>query len=241
MPAISDKTILITGANRGIGRALVDEALRRGASTVYAGTRQSFSHHDERVIPVALDITDQEQINAAVEQIDSLDVLVNNAGVALYDDLSDGAIIEQHLAVNVLGTHSVTQAFLPQLTRSKGRIINNTSMTALAPIPLIPAYAMSKAALFNMTQSLRALFAGQGVKVHAALIGPTDTDMTSGFEIPKSTPESVARAIFDGVDNEEEDIFPDPASQAMANSWRNSVAKELEHQYAALVQGRPAA
>jgi len=81
---------------------------------------------------------------------------------------------------------------------------------ALAPLPLTPSYAISKAAFFNMTQSLRALLAGQGVTVHAVLTGPTDTDMTRGFEIPKATRESVARGIFDGVENGEEDIFPDP-------------------------------
>ena len=112
---------------------------------------------------------------------------------------------------------------------------------AHAPFPVTPAYAISKAAAFNMTQSLRALLAGQGVRVHAVLTGPTDTDMTRGLEIPKASPQSVARAIFDGMDNGEEDIFPDPMSQTMADSWRGSVAKALEHQYAAFVQTPPAA
>ena len=83
---------------------------------------------------------------------------------------------------------------------------------ALAPFPFTPAYSISKAAAFNLTQSLRALLAGRGVRVHAVLTGPTDTDMTRGFDIPKASPESVARAIFDGVENDEEDIFPDPMS-----------------------------
>src|SRR5580692_6431122 len=113
------------------------------------------------------------------------------------------------------------EAFLPLLTRSRGSIVNNVSLMALAPLPLTPSYALSKAAAFNMTQSLRALLAGQGVRVHAVLTGPTDTDMTRGFDIPKSSPESVARAIFDGLDNDEEDIFPDPLSASLAESWRN--------------------
>ena len=129
-------------------------------------------------------------------------------------------MLEQHLAVNLFGTYAVTQAFLPLLTRSDGAIVNNVSMMAFAPLPLTPAYAISKAAAFNMTQSLRALLAGRGVRVHAVLTGPTDTDMTRGFEIPKASPESVARAIFDGVENEEEDIFPDPLSASLADSWR---------------------
>jgi short-subunit dehydrogenase len=119
-----------------------------------------------------------------------------------------------------------------QLTRSRGAIVNNVSLFALAPLPLVPAYAISKAAAFNLTQSLRALLAARGVRVHALLTGPTDTDMTRGFEIPKASRESVARAIFDGVDHGEEDIFPDPMSQSMAAGWRTSVAKEFERQNA---------
>jgi NAD(P)-dependent dehydrogenase (short-subunit alcohol dehydrogenase family) len=238
---IEGKTVLVTGANRGIGRALVEEALNRGATRVYAGTRQQFTHANRRVTPLNLDVTDAAQIQAAVEQVEYLDVLVNNAGIALYDDLSDRSVLEQHLAVNLLGTYGVTQAFLPLLTRSQGAIVNNVSMMAMAPFPVTPAYAMSKAAAFNLTQSLRALLAGRGVRVHAVLTGPTDTDMTRGFDIPKSAPESVARAILDGLENGEEDIFPDPASETLADSWRGSVAKALEHEYATFVQAPPAA
>jgi short-subunit dehydrogenase len=130
----------------------------------------------------------------------------------------------------------VTQAFLSALTRSGGAIVNNVSAYAFAPLPLVPAYSLSKAAAFSMTQSLRALLAGRGVRVHAVLTGPTDTDMTRGFNIPKASPASVARAIFDAVDNGEEDIFPDPMSAAMADSWRGGAAKALERENAALAQ-----
>ena len=233
---IEGKTVLITGANRGIGQALVDEALRRGARRVYAGSRQPITHPDERVTPVVLDVTDTDQIRSVADQVQSLDVLVNNAGIAIYDNLSDRSILEQHLAVNLFGPYEVIQAFLPQLTESRGAIVNNTSMMAMAPLPMTPAYAVSKAAAFNLTQSLRAILAGRGISVHAVLTGPTDTDMTRGFEIPKATPQSVAQSIFDGIDAGEEDIFPDATSRVLADSWRSSVAKGLEHQYAAFVQ-----
>jgi NAD(P)-dependent dehydrogenase (short-subunit alcohol dehydrogenase family) len=238
---VANKTVLVTGANRGIGHALVEEALRRGAKHVYAATRQPFSHPDPRVTPLTLDVTDTEQIKAAAAQVDELDVLVNNAGVAGYDDLSDRAAIEQHLAVNLFGTYDVTQAFLPILLRSQGAIVNNTSLMAFAPLPLTPSYAISKAAAFNMTQSLRALLAGRGVSVHAVLTGPTDTDMTRGFEIPKATPQSVAGAIFDAVENGAEDVFPDALSQALADEWHNGSAKAMERQQAAFVPPQPAA
>ena len=158
----------------------------------------------------------------------SLDLLINNAGVALYDDLSDLAALEQQLAVNLFGTYGVTQAFLPLLTGSRGAIVNNLSLNAFAPLPLIPAYSISKAAAFSLTQSFRALLAGRGVRVHAVLTGPTDTDMNRGLDIPKASAESVARAIFDGVENGEEDIFPDPMSQSLAESWRGGAVKAFE-------------
>ena len=239
--AIADKAVLVTGANRGIGQALVTEALSRGAKRVYAGTRQPLAHPDPRVTPLTLDVTSAAQIQAAVESIGSLDVLINNAGIALYDDLSDRAVLEQHLAVNLFGTYGVTQAFLPLLIHSQGAIVNNVSTMALAPFPITPAYAISKAAAFNLTQSLRALLAGRSVMVHAVLTGPTDTDMTRGFDIPKSSPESVARAIFDGVENGEEDIFPDPMSATLSESWRSGAVKAMERQLAAFVAAEPAA
>jgi len=236
---IADRTVLVTGANRGIGQALAAEALRRGATRVYAGARQPFAHPDGRVTPLALDVTSPAQVQAAADQIGSLDVLINNAGIALYDDLSDRAALERHLAVNLFGTYGVTQAFLPLLIRSRGAIVNNLSAMAFAPLPLTPAYSISKAAAFSLTQSLRALVAGRGVRVHAVLTGPTDTDMTRGLDIPKSSPESVARAIFDGVEQGEEDIFPDPMSQSLADSWRGGAAKALERQLAAFAPAEP--
>jgi NAD(P)-dependent dehydrogenase (short-subunit alcohol dehydrogenase family) len=230
---IEGKTVLITGANRGIGRALVEEALRRGAKRVYAGTRQAFTHPDKRVVQLTFDVTDAEQIKAAAKSVESLDILINNAGIAVYDDLTDRTAIEQSLAVNLFGTYEVTRAFLPFITRSKGAIVNNVSLMAIAPFPITPAYAISKAAMFNLAQSFRALLARQDVTVHAVMTGPTDTDMTRGFDVPKASPETVAKGIFDGVENKEEEIFPDPASESAAEGWRSGIAKGLEHQFAA--------
>jgi NAD(P)-dependent dehydrogenase (short-subunit alcohol dehydrogenase family) len=207
---MAGKTILVTGANRGIGQALVAEALDRGASRVYAGTRGPLAHPDERVIPLILDVTDDAQIQAAAARVESLDVLVNNAGVSLPDDLSERAALDQHLAVNLFGTYGLTRAFLPHLVRSRGTVINNVSLLALAPLPLSPAYSISKAGAFSLTQSLRALLAGQGVRVHAVLTGPTDTDMTRDLDIAKASPESVARAILDAVDTARRTSSPTP-------------------------------
>jgi NAD(P)-dependent dehydrogenase (short-subunit alcohol dehydrogenase family) len=229
---IENKTVLITGANRGIGRALLSEALRRGAKRVFAGSRGPIEIADDRVTTLTLDVTNVSQIQRAVEAVDTLDVLINNAGVAIYDDLSNFDVVKQHLEVNFLGMLRVTQAFVPLLKRSHGAIVNNLSLAALAALPIIPAYSISKAAAFNMTQSLRALLSSEGVTVHGVVLGPVDTDMNRGLEIPKASPESAAVGIFDGLARGQEEIFPDPASQSIAESWRSGVAKELERQFA---------
>jgi NAD(P)-dependent dehydrogenase (short-subunit alcohol dehydrogenase family) len=236
---IAGKTVLVTGANRGIGQALVEEALSRGAARVYAGTRRPYAHPDPRVTVLPLEITDQGQVRAAAARAGSLDILVNNAGVFVFDDLSDREALERHLSVNLFGTYAVIQAFLPSLIDSGGAIVNNVSIASLAPIPVTPAYSLSKAAAFSLTQSLRMLLAGQGVRVHAVLTGPVDTDMVRALDIPKASPQSVARAIFDGVGRGEEDIFPDPLSAALADAWHAGPAKALERQNAALLQPQP--
>jgi NAD(P)-dependent dehydrogenase (short-subunit alcohol dehydrogenase family) len=202
---------------------------------VYAGTRQLFEHSDKRVVPLTLDVTNPAQIQRAIGSVESLDILVNNAGIAIYDDLSNLDVLEQTFAVNFLGLLKVTNAFLPLLKRSKGAILNNLSLAGLAPLPIIPSYSTSKAAALNLTQSLRALLASQGVTVHAVVLGPVDTDMNRGFNIPKVSTESAAEGIFDGLEKGEEEIFPDPASQSIAEGWRAGVSKELERQFAAFL------
>ena len=233
--SIADKTVLITGASRGIGQALTDEALRRGAGRVFAAARRPAAHPDERVTPLRMDVTDAAQIRAAAERVGSLDVLVNNAGLALFEGLGDRATLERHLAVNLFGPHAVTTAFLPQLIEAHGAVVNVLSVAALASLPMIPAYSISKAAAFSLTQSQRALLAPRGVRVHAVLTGPTDTDMSRDLDVPKASPASVAQAIFDGVAAGDEEIFPDPLSAMLAPSWVAGSVKALERQNAALL------
>ena len=237
---LMDKTVVVTGANRGLGRALVDEALKRGVKRVYAASRQPTVAEDPRVTPVALDVTDPAQIETALDQVKSLDILINNAGISVPDDLSDHAALAEHLAVNLYGGLDVTLAFLPALSRSRGAVVNIVSIGALAAVPVLPAYSASKAASLSVTQSLRARLAGQGVRVHAVMPGPIDTDMVRGLDIPKTSPEDVARATLEGVERGEEEIFPDPMSQLLADGWRAGVTKELERQNAAMVQATAA-
>jgi NAD(P)-dependent dehydrogenase (short-subunit alcohol dehydrogenase family) len=232
---IAEKTVLITGANRGVGEALVKEALNRGAKRVFAGTRGVLPNTDPRVTALTLDVTNASQIKRAVDQVADLDLLINNAGIGISDDLTDFDVIQRHLDVNLLGLLKVTQAFLPMLTRSKGAIANILSVTSVAPFPVIPGYSISKAAALSLTQSLRALLTRQGVSVHGVILGSVDTDMTRGFDIPKVSPESAAAGIFDGVEEGEDDIFPDPTSRTLADGWRGGVTKAFERRINAIV------
>jgi NAD(P)-dependent dehydrogenase (short-subunit alcohol dehydrogenase family) len=232
---ITGKTVLITGTNRGVGKALVKEALNRGAKKVFAGTRGAIVNTDPRVTTLTLDVTNASQIQRAVDQVAELDVLINNAAVGIYADLTDLDVIQEHLDVNLLGPLKMTQAFLPLLTRSKGAIVNILSVVALAPFPIMPGYSISKAAALSLTQSQRALLTRQGVSVHAVILGGVDTDMSRRYDGPKVTPESAAAGIFDGVEKGEEDIFPDPTSLTLAEGWRTGVAKALERRINAVV------
>jgi NAD(P)-dependent dehydrogenase (short-subunit alcohol dehydrogenase family) len=238
---VEGKALLVTGANRGLGQALVEEALSRNAVRVYAGTRQPLVHLDQRVTPLALDITDPAQVHRAAEKVGSLDILINNAGIALPDELSDRAALERHLAVNLFGTWDVTNAFLPLLMRTGGAVVSVVSLAAIAAVPVLPAYSISKSAVLSLSQSLRAVFAARGVSVHAVMAGPIDTEMVRALDIPKSSPASVARGIFDGVERGDEEIFPDPMSETIAESWRDGAAKTLERQNAELIGAEPVA
>ena len=230
------KSVLVTGANRGIGKALVAEALARGAERVYAGARQPFEHADTRVVPLVLDVTDAAQIRMAADAVPSLDLLINNAGLALWDDdLSDRALLERHFAVNFFGLFDVTRALLPALVAARGSVLNILSTASWVNLPLLPGYSASKAAAFSLTQGLRGRLAASGVGVHAAMVGLVDTDMTARRDGPKSSPLSVAARIFDGLERGEDEIFPDDAAARIADAWRGSAFKALETQFASQV------
>jgi len=233
---IKDRTVLVTGANRGIGYALVEAALHRGAKQVYAGMRDPVDHPDSRVVTLPLDVTDPTQIKAAARSIDALDLLINNAGMGTYEELADRTALEDHMAVNLYGPYELTRAVLPLLTASRGHVVNILSLAALASLPVMPAYSISKAAAHSLTQAQRALFARHRVRVHAVLTGPVDTDMTRNLDIPKTAPAAVAEAIYDGLEAGQEDIFPDLMSASLEPGWDAGVIKMLERANSGLLR-----
>ncbi|MFN8058514.1 MAG: SDR family NAD(P)-dependent oxidoreductase [Vicinamibacterales bacterium] len=236
--SVTGKTVLVTGANRGIGKALVEEALRRGAARVFAASRRPLSVTSDRLTHLTFDVTEPSEIARAIQMVDALDILVNNAGVAVADDLGRLDLVERHLQVNLLGMLRVTHASLPILKRSRGAIVNHLSLAAVAALPMIPAYSISKAAALNLTQALRALLAPDGISVHGVVLGPVDTDMSRSLDVPKASPAAAAAGILDGLERGEEEIFPDPASAAIADKWRVGIAKALEQQFAAFAPER---
>jgi NAD(P)-dependent dehydrogenase (short-subunit alcohol dehydrogenase family) len=243
-----DAVVLVTGANRGLGRALVLEAIAGGARRVYATARDLEQVQDlarqarNRVVPLQLDITDPAQLAAAAARAGDVTLLINNAGV-----LASGRVIEsgpaeiaRDFAVNVFGTLSASRAFLPALERAGAAggaaIVNVLSVASLSSLPVLGGYSAAKAAALSLTQALRAELGRKGIRVHAALPGGIDTDMVRTMDIPKSTPALVARGILDGVEAGLDEILPDPMARDLFAVWKRD-PKELEKQFASMSAG----
>ena len=236
---IQGSVALVTGANRGIGRALVEELLARGVRRVYAAARdeESVGGDDPRIVAIRLDVTDPAEIRAAANRAQDVDLLVNNAGVVsrVGGPLTDSAWLEagrNEMQVNVFGALQVTQAFAPVLAANGGgTIVNINSVASFVGFPVIASYSMSKAALHSLTQLTRSMLAAQKTKVIGVYPGPVDPEMTSELPIEKTSPAIVARLILDGLENGDEDVFPDPASQSMGKLFLAD-PKALERQIA---------
>jgi NAD(P)-dependent dehydrogenase (short-subunit alcohol dehydrogenase family) len=222
---INGTTVLVTGANRGLGRALVDALLTRGAGRVYAAARDVNSleaHDDDRVVALALDLTSQPQIRAAAERASDVRLLINNASTAAFTDpfSTDREALERELQTNYLGTLDAILAFAPVIERNGGgAVVNVLSLLSLASMPPMAGYSASKAAAHSMTQALRPGLRARGVDLHGVYPGGIDTDMLAGFDVPKTPPADVAEGILDGIVAGREDIFPDPTSEQMSVTW----------------------
>jgi NAD(P)-dependent dehydrogenase (short-subunit alcohol dehydrogenase family) len=229
---INGTTALVTGSNRGLGRALVEALLDRGAARVYAAARDlaaltpltSPTGTGARVVPVRLDLTDPGQIAAAAQTATDVRLLINNAGTAAFADpfSADRAAVAGEMDTNYLGTFDVIRAFTPGMTAAGGgAIVNVLTLLSFASMPLMAGYSASKAAAHSLTQAIRPALAAHGITVYGVYPGGIDTDMLAGVEAPKAAPRLVAEAILDGVQDNILEIYPDPMAQQMAQLRRS--------------------
>lgn len=248
MPSIDikDKVVFITGANRGIGKSFATVALQQGASKVYACSRDTAKLAElielggDRIVPVALDVTNQEQVDAAAANAGDVEVLINNAGMGVnlggpVSATSDESGMRQELETNYFGTLKMARAFAPILkANGGGAMVNILSVAGLCNFPFAPGYSASKAAGHSMTQHLRAELAGQNTLVAGVYPGPVDTDMAANLPFDKATPESVTTHVFEAIARGEEDIFPDPFAVEFAQQLKAD-AKAVEKANAAAI------
>ena len=241
---IDGTVALVTGANRGIGRALVEALLDRGAKKVYAGARRVESladltdRHGDRVVAFELDVTDAGQVREAAKLATDVGLLVNNAGVAVGGGLTDDDVVDaarQEMEVNYFSPLHLVQRFAPVLgDNGGGAIVNISSIAGLSNFPFYPTYSASKAAAHSLTQAARVLLAEQGTAVHGVYPGPVDTDMSKDIDMDKATPDDVANAILDGVEAGAPDIFPDVFAAGFGEQFHAS-PKASEEQLAAMM------
>ena len=238
---IEGAVALVTGANRGIGRALTEALLTRGARKVYATARDPEALRalrDERIVSLRLDVSDADQIRAAGEAASDVELVFNNAGVALAKGIADSTVLGQarrEMEVNYFGPLQLLQRLAPALARNGGgAVVNIGSAAGLTNVPFFPTYSASKAALHSLTQAARNLLGAQGTSVFGVYAGPVDTDMSRELTLPKASARDVAFAILDGIEAGQEDIFPDPYAVQFGRQFESS-PKASEREMAALI------
>jgi NAD(P)-dependent dehydrogenase (short-subunit alcohol dehydrogenase family) len=240
---IDGSVALVTGANRGIGRALTEALLERGAKRVYAAARDPktlldlTARYGSRVVPLKLDVTKADDVAEVARRAADVELLFNNAGVVEGKGLAGEEILDQarrEMEVNYFGQLRVLLRFAEALARRRGAVVNVSSVAGLANIALFPTYSASKAALHSLTQGARALFASRGVSVIGVYPGPVDTDMAKEVAMDKASPEQVAKAILEGVEAGTEDVFPDAYAATFGARYESS-PKTSEREMAALV------
>jgi NAD(P)-dependent dehydrogenase (short-subunit alcohol dehydrogenase family) len=237
---IEQSTALVTGANRGIGRALVEALLAAGVGKVYAAARNleklNGPGSDRRIAAVPVDVTDERSILALAKRANDVTLLINNAGVLDFGSVLDAPqqAFERNFGTNFYGVLSMSRAFAPVIERNGGgAVVNILTLVALASMPGLGVYNASKAAAWSLTQSLRAALSSRNVAVYGVFPGAVDTDMLAGVEMPKTSPQDVAKAVVAGISQSVEDIFPDPMSASVYEAWKKD-HKAVEKQFAAM-------
>jgi NAD(P)-dependent dehydrogenase (short-subunit alcohol dehydrogenase family) len=213
--SLADRAVLVTGANRGMGREYVRQLLGRGVARVYAAAREprSVDVLDPRVVPLALDVTDPASVAAAVKAAPDVSVLINNAGIARTASVlaPETTALREQLETNLFGPLAMAAAFADQIAERSGAIVNVSSI--LAWLPVGASYGVSKAALWSATDSMRIELSPRGVQVVGVHVGLVDTDMAAFADAPKSDPADVVRQVLDGVESGDQEVLADEGSR----------------------------
>jgi NAD(P)-dependent dehydrogenase (short-subunit alcohol dehydrogenase family) len=215
---IQESTVLVTGANRGIGKAFAEALLARGAAKVYAAVRDVATAADPRLVPIQLDVTDPDRVAEVAHELDDVQVVINNAGVLhVSTPLTASLDVAQlELETNYLSLVSMTQAFAPVLERNGGgAFVNVLSVYSWVSMPLISTYSASKAAAWSFTNAARIELRRQGIQVVGVHAGPVDTDMAAGFDLEKIPPATVAASALDALEADEPEAAVDDYSRGI--------------------------
>lgn len=222
MTTLANQNVLVTGANRGMGREYITQLLDRGAAKVYAAARnpQQIEVDDPRVIALALDVTDAASVAAVAEAAPDVSILINNAGIARMNSVldPDTSGLREQLETNLFGPLALSSAFADRIANSNGAIVNVASV--LAWLPVGGTYGVSKAALWSATDSMRLELTPRGVQVVGVYFGLVDTDMASFADSPKSDPADIVRQVLDGIDS--------GATEVLADDLTRQVRSELD-------------
>ena len=228
---VEGSVALVTGANRGLGAAFVQELLAQGATKVYAGARNPVPSDDERIVAVRLDVTDESQVAAVAAVATDVTIVINNAGSHSGASIIDGSFadIRADFDANFYGPIVVTRAFASILAANGGGAVLNVH-SALSWLSAGNGYSASKAAIWSATNALRVALAPANTLVTGLHVGYIDTDMTAGLDVAKVSPQDVARAGVDGIGADLTEVLADDTSR-----WvKAQLSGELEALYPAL-------
>ena len=228
---IKNAVVLVTGANRGLGRALVEALKQAGAARIYAAARNPAAIDQQGVTAIALDVTSPDSIAAAAKACPDVNVVINNAGIArggvLLSDTGEQTAREE-MDTNFWGPWRVTQAFAPTLARNGGgALVNVLSVLSWISLPGTATYCISKAAAWSLTNGLRNELRGQGTQVVGVHLGLMDTDMTAGFDAPKIAPKDVAEQIVRALQDGSDEVLADDTSRQVKASLSSPQAAYL--------------
>lgn len=229
MTALAEQTVLVTGANRGMGREYVAQLLDRGVAKVYAAARdpRAIEVEDPRVVALQLDVTDAASVARAAEAASDVSVLINNAGIvrgtSVLDTNSSG--LREEMETNLFGPLAMASAFADRIAERSGAIVNVASV--LAWMPIGASYGVSKAAMWSATDSMRLELGSRGVQVVGVYVGLVDTDMAAFADAPKSDPADVVRKVLDGIESGADEVLADDMTRAVRAQMDKPIGERL--------------